>query len=252
MPVVELRLHRAYKAASLIRSAVEADCGLDEIDWTNDTVLGALVKYSKDTLLHYYIYATIAVYERRYFRKCVDDDEQIKQACDVFRAYDLSFTPFANTNKCKDDQYFSWFQQNEENFETFWEMLTDEVFQLLFRDRSFLLKFNCQVADHLRSGAVSIPDNFIAHNGFLKRDGFFPAWLKRAIFHRDQGLCVLCQSDLTSLFHADTKVHFDHMVPLASWGFNDPCNLQLLCQSCNLSKAGSNSKTSAKYIPFWT
>ncbi|MEO9931615.1 HNH endonuclease [Rhodopirellula bahusiensis] len=251
MPVVEFRLHRAYKSASLIRNSVEAEYGLDELDWTNDNVLGCLAKYSKDTLLHYYIWATIAVQERRYFRKCIDDDDQIDDACDQLRAYDIEFSPFARSDDDEGDEYFLWFLQNEEAFESLWGTLTYEVFQLLFRDRSFLLQFNRIVAEHLQAGNVAIPDTFIANNGFLKRDGYFPAWLKRAIFHRDQGLCVLCQKDLSSLFHTESQVHFDHMVPLPSWGFNDPCNLQLLCQHCNLSKSGTTSVTSAKYVPFW-
>ncbi|MCK5057956.1 MAG: HNH endonuclease [Candidatus Aminicenantes bacterium] len=41
------------------------------------------------------------------------------------------------------------------------------------------------------------------------------------------------------------------MVPLSEYGINDPCNLQLLCQECNLSKSNKDEVTSIKYRTWW-
>lgn len=251
MPVAELRLYRAYTAASVVRNSVEAEYGLEEIDWSNDLVLRCLTKYSKITLLHYYTYATMSLYERRLFRKDIDDTDQLNAIVSEFDAYDIPVTPFTAHSSNDGFDFYDWFTENEASFETIWELVTDEVFQLLFRDRQFLLQFNKYVADYLRNGAVTLPTSALARNGYLRRDSYYPSWLRAGIFHRDQGRCVLCQTDLTSLFHTDSEIHFDHMVPLVAWGTNDPCNLQLLCESCNLAKSGTDAVTSALYVPFW-
>jgi hypothetical protein len=41
------------------------------------------------------------------------------------------------------------------------------------------------------------------------------------------------------------------MVPLAQWGTNDPCNLQLLCEACNVRKAGGEAVTGHRYAAWW-
>ncbi len=49
----------------------------------------------------------------------------------------------------------------------------------------------------------------------------------------------------------DAKQHYDHIVPLASLGLNDPCNIQLLCEACNLSKGAAPGRTSHLYESWW-
>ncbi len=51
------------------------------------------------------------------------------------------------------------------------------------------------------------------------------------LFSAQSGCCVYCKDNL------GRKYHVDHIVPLSKGGSNDPANLQLLCASCNLSKA---------------
>lgn len=64
-----------------------------------------------------------------------------------------------------------------------------------------------------------------------------PEWVKNAVFHREQGRCATCKTDLTGLLGIVTDDQYDHMIPLARGGLNDVTNVQLLCQSCNSAKA---------------
>lgn len=58
-------------------------------------------------------------------------------------------------------------------------------------------------------------------------------WAQRAVFFRDRGKCVLCDSDVSGLVSLDNIENYDHIVPLSRWGLNDITNLQLLCVPCN-------------------
>ncbi len=253
MKMQESHLDFAYEAASIIRSCVEEGYGYEEIDWDDEAVLVCLTKYSRITLLHYYIFANICAYERRRFRKDVSEFFQIEAAMQLLRTYEIEFVPYKyDEDSDSDEDMFDWFESNENAFLLLWEQVADEVFQLLLRNRWFLLQFNKGLAEFLGSGAVQLPPKIFEKTGYIKRESYFPTWLRKGIFHRDQGICALCQQDLTSLFHRGAHLHFDHIVPLAAGGVNDPSNLQLLCAGCNLSKSGNRSITSKKYVPFWS
>lgn len=76
-------------------------------------------------------------------------------------------------------------------------------------------------------------------------------WLKKGVFHRDKGRCQICGCDLTNLVVINGKEHYDHIIPLAQGGTNDPTNFQLLCYECNLKKGASEIITSEKYQTYW-
>ena len=52
--------------------------------------------------------------------------------------------------------------------------------------------------------------------------------MRTEVYRRDNGKCVECGSK--------EQLHFDHILPVAKGGTTAVCNLQLLCQSCNLAK----------------
>jgi len=56
-----------------------------------------------------------------------------------------------------------------------------------------------------------------------------PDDVKLLVWARDGGSCVRCGSKL--------KLHFDHVIPFSQGGADTADNLQLLCQTCNLSKS---------------
>ena len=55
-----------------------------------------------------------------------------------------------------------------------------------------------------------------------------PQNIKTAVWQRDQGKCVQCNSR--------SYLEFDHIIPFSKGGANTIKNLQLLCRKCNLKK----------------
>lgn len=113
------------------------------------------------------------------------------------------------------------------------ECIKREVLYLLFQNRAFLMKFNIFMSD-------VIP-------GKSKRRNL-PHWVKRAVFYRDNGKCVMCQKDLSGLIDIEEECEkqFNHIVPLEDGGLNDISNIQLMCSSCN-QKKGTQTYTSNVY-----
>lgn len=125
-----------------------------------------------------------------------------------------------------------------------------EVFHVLFQNRSLLLVFN-----EMMSGALERQADFAYEDvgaGFTRRGTLrrvsIPKWVKRAVYFRDRGRCVICDKDLSGMVNLDNRENYDHMVPLASHGFNDVSNVQLLCKECNQKeKRAGKAVTSNKY-----
>lgn len=65
------------------------------------------------------------------------------------------------------------------------------------------------------------------------REGKFYVSDIRALFAKQDGLCVVCGTSLAEYFEVD------HIVSIARGGTNWPSNLQLLCRHCNRKK-GAN------------
>lgn len=56
-----------------------------------------------------------------------------------------------------------------------------------------------------------------------------PEAVRTEVWRRDQGRCVNCGSK--------ENLQFDHIIPVSQGGATSAKNLQLLCQSCNLTKS---------------
>jgi hypothetical protein len=250
-----------YEMASLVESSVGWSDSFIEVWWDNPEVMQCIAECSKLSILHYYICATISVRKRQDYSGNEDFYDETDEARDeieeALAAYGVDYVPYSEfllteaDSKSGRSKFYHWFQSQSQSFELLWEKTTDEVFHWLFGNRAFLLRFNQSLSEYLQSGAVKIPSDYLDVKGVLRRQGSFPTWARKAIYYRDQGRCVLCQRDLSGLLSTDQRIHIDHMVPLNLWGTNDPCNLQLLCEDCNLRKSGTVAKTANRYHPWW-
>jgi hypothetical protein len=75
-----------------------------------------------------------------------------------------------------------------------------------------------------------------------------PAWAKKAVIARDNGICGQCGANITMRLEADD--HFDHMVPISRGGCNDLVNLQMLCEKCNLKKSDTEVPIHSSIPPY--
>lgn len=128
--------------------------------------------------------------------------------------------------------------------------IAHEAFQLLFSDRGFLSIFNQLVAGFIKDFKKTDFPEIFKRDGVLHRRSL-PAWAKRGIFYRDKGRCIGCSKDMTGVVVTGEEIHYDHIVPLAVGGTNDPTNFQILCRECNLSK-GIGTFTSEAYPTYWS
>ena len=135
-------------------------------------------------------------------------------------------------------------------FETLVESAVREVFFILFQNRGLILLFNEMMARQITGFSANTlegeDESFFSKPGVLKRV-HIPRWVKRAVYFRDRGHCVICQRDLSGIIQISSFEHYDHIVPLAQGGLNDVSNVQLLCQDCNLKKRDYNAQTSSLY-----
>lgn len=134
-------------------------------------------------------------------------------------------------------------------FEQLLSKATREVFFVLFQNRRLLLLFNDMMAQAVRGETGTEDPKAAPHferTGVLRRVSV-PEWVRRAVFFRDRGRCVLCDCDLSRLVSAWSEDNYDHMVPLAAGGLNDCTNIQLLCGACNAKKAAGQPVTSSRY-----
>ena len=244
---MELLFHRVYEIAELMAATISDDWAFREIHWDNPDVDRCLKTFSKTSLLGHFCFRHIALHESRRFRKDSDFVE-IEAEYLGFERYGIPFIRFEEWRQdspqvqIEDDRddFYPWMLAQEEAFEQLWERMTDEVVHLLFGNRRFLLEFNQELAEFRKSRGDSPSP----------RRGI-PQWVKKAVYFRENGKCALCKKDLSHLIAIDAKQHYDHIVPLKELGANDPCNIQLLCEQCNLRKGSSPASTSFIYQPWW-
>lgn len=130
--------------------------------------------------------------------------------------------------------------------------LVEEVFHLLYSNKDFLYLFSELLSDSISSiDHVKFP-KFLTSQGYIRRI-VFPQWVRNAVFYRDNATCQHCGKDLSSSFRrvSSKEIHYDHIIPLKLGGSNDPTNVQLLCDNCNLSKNASKKIPNYLYQKFW-
>lgn len=227
-------------------------------------ILKKAVKFNRITLLHEFIYHTICAVKFREFRKNsaeygiseIEDYEFLFNVREIevssFPREDIDYNNDEHDENYIGDLFYKWFSENKDEFELLYSELTDEVFHMLYWNRFFLRKFNLQLSNYIVESELieHIPDKSKNKKGKIKRCNI-PKWVQRAVYYRDQGRCVICNSDVTGLVDMLTRENFDHIVPLNLFGLNDPTNIQLLCTTCNSKKSGNSSSSDYYYNPWW-
>ncbi|NQX98816.1 MAG: HNH endonuclease, partial [Flavobacteriales bacterium] len=122
--------------------------------------------------------------------------------------------------------------------------------------RELMMIFNDMLASSLESHSDIPPPqeqaSLFKKSGKLIRKNI-PKWVKRAVFFRDRGRCILYYKDLSGTMNIDNVENYDHIVPLAKYGLNDVSNIQLLCKECNqIEKRAGQAETSNKYQSWYT
>jgi len=140
------------------------------------------------------------------------------------------------------------------DYEKLVQQTVKEVFHVLFQNRSLLMIFNQMMADELeREVGIDPPEeqaSLFSRPGILKRTTI-PKWVKRAVYFRDRGRCVLCDKDLSGMLNLDNQENYDHIVPLAKHGLNDISNIQLLCRECNQNEKRAGSAVTSNTYQSW-
>jgi hypothetical protein len=249
----------SYKIADQLRSVV-FDGYCDEPLEVASNFDEQLLKPTKNSILHDYITHFIVGYFDFYINGAAHDDfcgDEIREWCEEY-SLDIK-TPkqyFEEAGIEYDEDEADLYEYNTEYLrdvatERLTPLIQIEVFNLLFTDRCFLIEFNKAIAADVSQYKKAQFPEVLSKDGVVKRATYWPAWLKRALLCREKGLCAICKTDLSSIYHTTGKTAIDHMVPLNLGGINDASNLQMLCEKCNLEKLGDQIVTTNLHPTFW-
>jgi hypothetical protein len=166
---------------------------------------------------------------------------------EAFDFYEVEYTSFEEWLRDKEDEpsfgvteddicdYLDALVESGE-YENLLEAVVEDVFSILFQDRTLLEVFNDIMANQVSESELDEIDEeyreFFSEPGILKESPV-PLWVKEEVNSRDQGQCVNCQSEIPDIFDKDQSDRFCHIVPLTDGGLNDVTNIQILCCDCD-------------------
>ena len=244
----EYKFDSIYRFLDIVSNAIEE--GEEFWNYNEEVFIQSAIKFQKYTLLHLYCCTTLVNYYSRYFKKNEDliEIEDIENWHYLFEKYDVHYFKHELDDESEVNAH-DWFEKNYENFCDLFDVISNEIVHILFLNKGLLVGFNQLVADMISNESI-IPAESLTNKGTIKRCNI-PQWVKKAIFHRDKGRCVFCNKDLTGIITTLNPSNFDHIIPLDAMGTNDPCNIQLSCESCNKSKGANLQSIKYKYEPLW-
>lgn len=115
------------------------------------------------------------------------------------------------------------------------EHFVDSAFAYLWGRKLLLQNFNERLAETI-TPLLKSDHPVLAKDGQLPRATYFPVWLKDMVMYRDRGLCCYCACVVAMPAIPNQTYDFDHVVPIALGGTNDPTNFVLSCSKCNNGK----------------
>ncbi|MEP7377887.1 MAG: HNH endonuclease [Chitinophagaceae bacterium] len=250
----ELILKYIYETCSNVEEGVEFGAPLDLTRPNINVARTKATSFQRETLLHLFIQQAFILSSDHLFYNMTEavseGSLQLDFYEDQFYSYNIDidflrikFDESDNTLTTK-KQVLTWYKKNREKFNLLAQKICPEVFHILFSNKTLLHKFNENIALDFTNFNFSV--NELNSKGKLRRKSI-PVWVKRAVFHRDKGVCSFCTIDLTYVFNIFPTENYDHIVPLDLYGVNDPTNIQLLCKKCNLDKLNRTSQVGKKY-----
>lgn len=252
----EFVLHQVYKTASTVEEGIEIGFPLifKNTQKRLDVIKKSALNFHKHTLLHHYIKECFLMDNENFFNQrwegVIEGPFELDFIGDQFLNYNIPIDmlqikydedDYPTTSKSRVQ---NWFKLNKRKFELLAEKLCDDVFYILFSNRKLLQQFNIIISGDFEKFKFS--KNELTINGKIKRTNI-PKWVKKAVYHRDKGRCVICTTDLSGVINKLETKNFDHIVPLDLFGVNDPTNIQLLCKKCNAEKLNRNTNSSSFY-----
>lgn len=231
-----------------------------------EEIIEVVLKPQKETAIYWFLSYFQDTYEELKMMMDGYNDKQI-----VFEHFEgllrdlniASSLPIPDFESCTDEEGHlectcseiveQWFEFIRKIARELDDMIIHSAFQFIFQDRGFLHDFHLELAQNIEEEMEYIVENYpeyVTKKRRLKRQ-HFPAWLKKAVLHRDKGTCVICRCDLSYLVRLENEINIDHIIPLNLYGTNDSSNMQLLCSKCNNEKLDRNTATNTLNVPFW-
>ncbi|MDP1421690.1 HNH endonuclease [Peribacillus simplex] len=238
-------------------------------DECKDEIISSLVKPQKWTLVHMWLEFYSDISEELYTtKKNLDTPDYFEVLKDVLLDTDLIPNipePIFENKECsslypcvEDDcelcqVMIDWEKHVDSNIKEINKNIVHSAFQIMFSNRRFMHDFNLELSNLIEEDIDYICENSpeTLTKGKIKRNTYWPVWLKEALLYRDKGTCVLCRKSITGQYSISTDLEIDHIVPLNLFGTNDASNFQLLCKKCNTTKQGLSSASNAINVPFW-
>lgn len=244
---IDKQLRFALNAAAHIKGEIYSENYHEPFEhafYMDEDVLKIGIKPHTFTLLHYYIsYRLQHDFDYNLKKTGSDSYDEIYVEFDSFNASYVKFENYSGSD------YRSYLNDIYNRFVH--NSLVGSTFDILYRDRSTMLKFSENIAIEIRKLRLIDYPLYLSRDGVMKRYSSWPVWLRKALIRRESGSCAICNRDLTGVIANDVDTAIDHLVPLNMGGTNDPTNLQLLCKTCNTKKGGDKTTSSDRYPPFW-
>lgn len=246
--LTEYKFENIYDFTAIVEAYINRHWSL--WNYSTEQFEDASCKFQKTTLFHLYFINILFNHFNRDFKKNEDyyEEEDVMESWyELFDAYNI-YVPIYRPRK--NYSVYKWFLNRKKDFLLLFGYLAEESFYIIFNNRNLLLRFNYLMKQIITDNIDTFNDQNRSTKGTIKRVNI-PSWVKKAVFHRDKGRCVYCNTDLTMIFNTLTNKNYDHMVPLDLYGSNDPCNIQLSCEKCNKTKSNTQHSTSKNYLTWW-
>ena len=234
-----------------------------------EDILETISKPNKWTIIHWWLDFYNDLYEENdAVKKNTDAMEHFEWIKDLL--FDTDYMPDIPSPNFDDDEkrcgavfpceeedcdccqrIITWENYLFENIEKVNRRVVHSAFQILYANRRFMRDFNMEFSYILEEDTELNARTDYFRDGKVKRNNYWPVWLKEAILYRDKGTCVNCKKDATGKYSVGQDVTIDHIVPLNLYGSNDATNFQLLCKTCNSSKGDRHSYTNSYNVPYW-